>query len=84
MISWKFTWMIFILYGNTFEEVLEKLEKNHIRCKEANFSLIHDKHFMMFKGGIILGHHISGDGIKVDTSKVEVISKISILVFQGM
>eukprot|EP00253_Pinus_taeda_P032915 PITA_32915 len=32
----------------------------------------------MFREGIVLGHHISGDGIKVDESKVEVISKLSI------
>ena len=37
---------------------------------------------MMFNDGIVLGHHISSDGIKVDTSKVEVISKISIPVCQ--
>ena len=34
---------------------------------------------MMFTEGIVLGHHISGDGIKVSKSKVEVISKLSIL-----
>eukprot|EP00253_Pinus_taeda_P021591 PITA_21591 len=32
----------------------------------------------MFTEGIILGHHISRDGIKVDRSKVEVISKLPI------
>eukprot|EP00253_Pinus_taeda_P011052 PITA_11052 len=32
----------------------------------------------MFTEGIVLGHHISGDGIKVDRSKVEVISKLPI------
>jgi len=32
----------------------------------------------MFTEGIVLGHHISGDGIKVDKSKVEVISKLPI------
>ena len=37
---------------------------------------------MMFNEGIVLGHHISSDGIKVDTSKVEVISKIWIHVCQ--
>ena len=33
---------------------------------------------MMFTEGIFLGHHISGDGIRVDESKVEVISNLSI------
>eukprot|EP00253_Pinus_taeda_P025950 PITA_25950 len=32
----------------------------------------------MFTEGIVLGHHILGDGIKVDRSKVEVISKLPI------
>eukprot|EP00253_Pinus_taeda_P001793 PITA_01793 len=32
----------------------------------------------MFTEGIVLRHHISGDGIKVDRSKVEVISKMPI------
>ena len=33
---------------------------------------------MMFTEGIVLGHHISGDGIKFDSSKVKVISKLSV------
>eukprot|EP00253_Pinus_taeda_P033557 PITA_33557 len=32
----------------------------------------------MFTEGIVLGHHVSGDGIKVDRSKIEVISKLPI------
>ena len=72
----------FTVYGNTFEDALENLEKFLKRCKEANFSLSHEKRFMMFTEGIVLGHHISGDGIKVEKSKVEVISKLSIPNFQ--
>ena len=68
----------FTVYGNTFEEALENLEKVLKRCKEANLSLSHEKCFMIFTEGIVLGHHNSGDGIKVDKSKVEVISKLSI------
>ena len=37
---------------------------------------------MMFNEGIVLGHHISRDGIKVDSSKVEVISMLSVPSFQ--
>eukprot|EP00253_Pinus_taeda_P005907 PITA_05907 len=70
------------IYGNTFEESLENLEKFLKRCKETNLSLSHEKCFMMFTKGIVLGHHISGDGIKVNKSKVEVISKLSIPGFQ--
>jgi len=38
----------FIVYGNTFEEALENLEKVLKRCKEENLSLSHEKCFMMF------------------------------------
>lgn len=33
----------FTLYGNTFEEAMDKLEKVLIRCKETNLSLSHEK-----------------------------------------
>ena len=69
----------FTVYGDSFNEALENLEKVLIRCKETNLSLSHEKCFMMFNKGIVLGHHISGDGIKLDSSKVEVISKLSVL-----
>eukprot|EP00253_Pinus_taeda_P025003 PITA_25003 len=68
----------FIVYGDSFEEALGNFEKVLIMCKETNLSLSHEKCFMMFTEGIVLGHHISGDGIKVDKSKVEVISKLPI------
>ena len=73
----------FMVYGNYFEETLKNLEKLIIRCKEVNLSLSHEKCFMMFTEGIVLGHHISRNGIRVDTSKVEVISKLSIPTCQG-
>ena len=66
----------FTIYGDSFNEALENLEKVLIRCKETNLLLSHAKCFMMFNKGIVLGHHILGDGIKVDSSKV-VISKLS-------
>ena len=66
----------FTVYGNTFEEALANLENVLKRCKEANLSLSHEKCFMMFTEGIVLGNHILGDGIRVDKSKVEVISRL--------
>ena len=68
----------FTVYGNTFEEALEILEIFLKRCQEENLSLSQEKCFMMFTEGIVLGHHISGDGIRFDESKVEVISNLSI------
>eukprot|EP00253_Pinus_taeda_P003091 PITA_03091 len=38
----------FTVYGDSFEEALENLEKVLIRCKEINLSLSHEKCFMMF------------------------------------
>ena len=37
----------FTVYGDTFEEAVENIEKIIIRCKEENLSLSHEKHFMM-------------------------------------
>ena len=62
----------FTVYGNTFEEALEILEKVLKRCDEANLSLSHEICFTMSIEGIVLGYHISRDGIKVDKPKVEV------------
>ena len=61
----------FTVYGNTFEEALENLEKVLKICKEENLSLSHEFFFMMFTEGIVLRHHISGDGIKVDNIKLK-------------
>ena len=74
----------FTVYGNSFEEALANLEKVLKRCKEANLSLSHEKCFMMFTEGIVLGHHISEDGIRVDESKVEVISNYLFQVVKKM
>jgi len=68
----------FTLYESTFEEALKNLEKVLKIFKEENLSLSHEKCFTMIIEGISLGHHILGDGIKVDKSKVEVISQLSI------
>ena len=66
----------FTVYGNTFQEALENLEKVLIRCQEANLALSHEKCKMMPMEGIILGHHVSSTCIKVDPTKIEVISKL--------
>ena len=61
----------FTVYGNTFEEALANLEEFLKRCKEANISLSHEKCFMMFTKGIVLGHHISRYGIKLINLKLK-------------
>ena len=67
----------FTVYGNNYEEALDNLEKVLIRCQETNLALKHEKCKMLMTVGIVLGHHISAIGIKVDPTKIEVISKLS-------
>ena len=66
----------FMVYGTTFEEALENLEKVIVRSQETNLALSHEKCKMTLTEGIVLGHHISSMGIKVDLAKIEVISKL--------
>ena len=49
----------FFVYGNTFEDALENLEKILKICIESNISLSNEKCFMILNEGIVLGHHIS-------------------------
>jgi hypothetical protein len=68
----------FTVYGNTFEEALENLEKVLIRCQETNLSLSHEKCHILLTEGIVLGHCVSSARIKVDLTKIEVISKLPV------
>ena len=63
----------FTAYGNTFQESLDNLEKVLILCEETNVSLNHEKCKMLLTEGIVLVHHVSSQGIKVDPAKIEVI-----------
>ena len=63
----------FIVVGDTFEEALTNLEKVLKRCRETNITLINEKCFMIMTGGIVLSHHVSTGGIKVDPAKIEII-----------
>jgi hypothetical protein len=68
----------FTMYGDDFQQALDNLEKVLIRCKEINLSLSHEKSRMIITEGIVLGHHISGTGIRVDPAKIDIISQIKI------
>nr|GEV96061.1 reverse transcriptase domain-containing protein [Tanacetum cinerariifolium] len=46
------------------------------RCEDTNLSLNWEKSYFMVKEGIVLGHKISKNGIKVDQDKVDVIAKL--------
>ena len=68
----------FTVYGDTFQEALDKLEKVLVRCQETNLSLIHEKIHMLRTKGIVLGHHMSPIGIQVDLTKIKVICDLPV------
>eukprot|EP00253_Pinus_taeda_P004840 PITA_04840 len=63
----------FTVYGNTYDDCLKNLEKVLERCIETNLSLSNEKCYMMLTEGIVLRHHISASGIKVDPAKIQVL-----------
>ena len=63
----------FSMFGDSFQEALENLEKVLLRCQEAHFALSDKKCRLMCKAGIVLGHLISGKGIQVDAAIIEII-----------
>ena len=66
----------FTVYGNTYQEALDNLEKVLIRCQKMNLSLSHEKCKMLLTEGVVLGHHVSSEGIKFDPAKIEVIIRL--------
>ncbi|KAL2243926.1 UNVERIFIED_CONTAM: Retrovirus-related Pol polyprotein from transposon 17.6 [Sesamum indicum] len=66
----------FTVYGNSFEDCLEKLTKVLERCIEKNLVLNYEKCHFMVDQGLILGHIVSSRGIEVDRSKVDVIKSL--------
>nr|GEW29655.1 reverse transcriptase domain-containing protein [Tanacetum cinerariifolium] len=66
----------FWVFGNSFQTCLSHLEKMLKRCEDTNLCLNWEKSHFMVKEGIVLGHKISKNKIKVDKAKVEVIAKL--------
>jgi hypothetical protein len=66
----------FIVYGNIYQEAFDNLEKVLIRCQEMNLSLSHEKCKMLLNEGVVLGHHVSFERVKVDPAKIEVIVRL--------
>nr|GEU92385.1 reverse transcriptase domain-containing protein [Tanacetum cinerariifolium] len=61
---------------NSFQSCLSYLERMLKRCEDTNLCLNWEKSHFMVKEGIVLGHKISKQGIKVDKAKVDVITKL--------
>ncbi|GKD75736.1 reverse transcriptase domain-containing protein, partial [Tanacetum coccineum] len=65
----------FLVFGNSFDQFLNNLDKMLGRCEETNLVLNWEKCHFMVKEGIVLGHKISRKGIEVDKAKINVIAK---------
>ena len=66
----------FSVFGDSYEGCLENLRKVLERCQEKNLVLNWEKCHFMVTQGIVLGHIVSKNGIKVDKAKVELISNL--------
>nr|GEW79652.1 reverse transcriptase domain-containing protein [Tanacetum cinerariifolium] len=66
----------FSVFGNSFGTFFFHLDKILKRCEDTNPCLNWEKSHFMVKEGIVLGHKISKNGIKVDKAKVDVIAKL--------
>nr|GEW73546.1 reverse transcriptase domain-containing protein [Tanacetum cinerariifolium] len=66
----------FSVFGNSFQSCLSHLERMLKRCEDTNLCLNWKKSHFMVKEGIVLGHKIYKQGIKVDKAKVDIITKL--------
>ena len=66
----------FTVYGKTFTDCLENLEKVLQRCEEKHLVLNWEKCHSMVQEGIVLGHKVSARGIEVDKAKIKVIEQL--------
>nr|GEU64179.1 reverse transcriptase domain-containing protein [Tanacetum cinerariifolium] len=66
----------FSVFENSFQSCLSHLERMLKRYEDTNLCLNWEKCHFMVKEGIVLGHKISKQRIKVDKAKVDVISKL--------
>ncbi|KAA3487087.1 reverse transcriptase [Gossypium australe] len=62
----------FFVYGDSFQECLDNLEKVLKRCEETNLVLNWEKCHFMVKEGLVLGHQIS----RKDKANIEVIKNL--------
>nr|GEY73197.1 reverse transcriptase domain-containing protein [Tanacetum cinerariifolium] len=69
----------FSVFGDSFSSYLSHLDTMLQRCEDTNLVLNWEKCQFMVKEGIVLGHKISKNELKVDRSKVDVIAKFPYL-----
>jgi len=66
----------FSVFGDSFDDCLNNLEKVLNRCEEKNLVLNWEKYHFMVTNGIVLGHIVSSIGIEVDKSKIELTANL--------
>jgi hypothetical protein len=66
----------FSVYGKTFADCLENLDKVLTKCGEVDLVLNWEKCHFMVRQGIVLGHVTSKRGVKVHKSRVEAVEKL--------
>ena len=69
----------FSVFGSSFDNCLDNLQKILKRCEEKKLVLNWEKCHFMVTQGVVLGHVISVDGIQVDKAKINLISGLLIL-----
>ncbi|CAM8959667.1 unnamed protein product [Rhodiola kirilowii] len=63
----------FTLYGDTFDACLDNLSRVLGRCVSMNLALNYEKCRFMATHGVVLGHIVSHEDIKVDKAKKDLI-----------
>ncbi|KAJ0681656.1 putative nucleotidyltransferase, Ribonuclease H [Helianthus annuus] len=66
----------FSIFGDSYDQCLDNLERMLSRCEETNLALNWEKCHFMVTEGIVLGHKISNEGMEVDRAKVDTISRL--------
>ncbi|GKB71811.1 reverse transcriptase domain-containing protein [Tanacetum coccineum] len=66
----------FSVFGNSFDNCLNNLDKMLHRYKDESLVLNWKKCHFMVKEGIVLGQKVSGAGLEVDKAKIDLISKL--------
>ncbi|GJT81917.1 reverse transcriptase domain-containing protein [Tanacetum coccineum] len=66
----------FSVFGNSFDNYLNNLNKMLQHFKDANLVLKWEKSHFMVKEGIVLGHKVFGACLEVDKAKINIISKL--------
>ena len=66
----------FSIFGCSFEECLKNLGVVLRKCTKKNLVLNWDKCHLMVQEGIVLGHHISSEGLEVHQAKIFTIENL--------